>query len=72
MQAVNVLGDDAGKLSAFLHLRQFLVGDVRLDVPTVHFLTIILEKHFRLVIKTAVTQEIFRRIFVELDIMLVI
>ena len=72
VQTVDVLCDHCGELAALFHLREFLVRDVRLDAATVHLLPVVLEKDFRLVVKTTVAQEIFRRVFIELYVVLVI
>ena len=72
VETIDILRDHAGELAGFLHLRELDVRDVRLDRAAIHLLPVIFEEYFRLVIQAAVTEKIFRRILVELHVVLVV
>ena len=72
MKPVDILSDYAGELAGFFHLGELDMRDVRFDRANVHFLAVVLEEYFRLIVETAVAEKILRRILVELHVVLVI
>ena len=72
MEPVDVLCDHAGKLPCFFHLGELDMSDIRFDLPAVHFLSVVFEEDFRLIVEAAVAQKILRRVLVELYVVLVI
>ena len=72
MKTVDVLCDDAVELSLQHHFSELFVGSVRFDAFCVHFLTIEFVEHIGMCVETVVGQEIFGRIGVEADIVLIV
>ena len=62
MQAVNILGDDPGQLSVFLHFRKDPVRGIRFDPPAVQILSEIGKEHFRFSEQAVGAQEVLRTI----------
>ena len=72
MQTINVLCDNCRQLTAFFQLGKYLMCDIRLDIPSIHFLKVKRKEHLGVMVQTLMAKKVFRAVFFKLDILLVV